>query len=148
MTDMMPIRVGYGQNGIRFNIPMSLLNEEWAKTNHSQTLARLKERNGLGPCEALAIIERRRWHGMDASDAIAQLKWLVNPIKPKLTWDMVHRAAASSFRHERKVPVPDEELLMWWRTHEGINKGIKKQYEEDAIIMLRAALQIEGFKIL
>ena len=146
--ETMPIRVGYGQYGIRFDIPMYLLNEEWARNNHGQTLARLKERDGLGPCEAMAIIEKRQHHRMDAADAIAQLKWHVNPMTAKLTWDMVHRASAASFRRDRKLSIPDEQLLIWWRTHDGINKGIKKQYEDDAVIMLRSALQIEGFEIL
>jgi len=66
-----------------------------------------------------------------------------NQKSTKLTWDMVHRAAAASFSYSHKLSIPDEELLRWWRTHEGINKDIKKQYEEDAIIMLRAALHID-----
>jgi hypothetical protein len=42
-------------------IPFALLNEEWAQRNHGQSLARLAERGGLGPCEALAIVKRERW---------------------------------------------------------------------------------------
>lgn len=49
------------------------LNEEWAQRNHEQTLARLNERGGLSACEALAIIEKRRWHRMDWELALAQI---------------------------------------------------------------------------
>jgi hypothetical protein len=57
-------------------IPDSLLNEEQAQRNHGQTLKRLNERGGLGPCEAIAIIEKRRWHKMDQREAIDMLKEL------------------------------------------------------------------------
>lgn len=40
-------------------IRMDLLNEQQARRNHGQTLAHLKERGGLIPCEAIAIAERR-----------------------------------------------------------------------------------------
>lgn len=66
----------------------------------------------------------------------------------KMTWDMVYRAAAAQFRKDKRVPVPDEELLNWWVTADQIHKHTKKQYEDDAIEVLRAALQIEGFEIL
>ena len=55
------------------SIPMSLLNEEWSDRNHSQTLNRLAERGGLAPCEALAIMDKRRWQQMDESAAIDEL---------------------------------------------------------------------------
>ncbi|MCZ6468043.1 MAG: hypothetical protein O6499_00150 [Candidatus Dadabacteria bacterium] len=43
------------------SIPFSLLSEEQAQRNHSQTLTRLNERGGLSPNEALWNIERRDW---------------------------------------------------------------------------------------
>lgn len=54
-------------------IPMKLLNEEWARHNHDQSLATLNRRGGLSPCEALAIIERRPWHRMDDAQAVRKL---------------------------------------------------------------------------
>ena len=53
---------------------MSILDESQADTNHGQTLSRLAERGGLGPCEAVAIIEKRRWRKMDILSAIMILK--------------------------------------------------------------------------
>lgn len=55
------------------SIPMSMLNEEWADRNHHQTLDRLAQRGGLGPDEALAIMDKRRWHHMDMKEAVAEL---------------------------------------------------------------------------
>ena len=47
-------------------IPWALISshDEQAQTNHGQTLNRLAERGGLGPSEALAIIEDRRWEAL------------------------------------------------------------------------------------
>jgi hypothetical protein len=42
-------------------VPMEILSEKQAQSNHGQTLKRLKERGGLGLDEILAIIENRRW---------------------------------------------------------------------------------------
>ena len=40
-------------------IPMSILNEEGAQTNHNQSLERLRERHGIDPIEAIGIIENQ-----------------------------------------------------------------------------------------
>ena len=55
--------------------------ERQAMANHGQTLARLAGRGGLGVCEAVAIIEDRRWHRMDK--AVAEQR-LLELCKPKL----------------------------------------------------------------
>jgi len=47
------------------------LNEEQAQINHGQSLAMLASRGGLAPCEAVAIIEHRRWQKMRIDDALA-----------------------------------------------------------------------------
>lgn len=80
MFDKMPIMIGQC-DGDRRKYPdapkfiaMALLNEEWAQRNHSQSLHRLAERGGLAPCEALAIMDKRRWHKMDREESIAELK--------------------------------------------------------------------------
>ena len=55
-------------------IRMDILNEQQANRNHGQTLARLAERGGLSPDEALAIVERRDWRrGPGAVDAVVCL---------------------------------------------------------------------------
>ena len=59
-------------------IPDNILNEEQAQIDHGQTLSRLNERGGLSPCEAIAIIEKRRWHKMDLKEAIDKLKEYIN----------------------------------------------------------------------
>lgn len=43
------------------SMPMAMLNEKQAKRNHGQSLARLAERGGLCPAEALAIMEGLSW---------------------------------------------------------------------------------------
>lgn len=60
---------------VMLNVPMALLepHEAQASTNHGQTLARLAERGGLSPCEAVAILEDRRWHLMSDDDAYRRL---------------------------------------------------------------------------
>jgi hypothetical protein len=67
----MPICVSNIFAPIGLCVPMEALDESWALSNHSQSLARLKERGGLSLCEAAAIIEKRRWRPMLAVDALA-----------------------------------------------------------------------------
>jgi len=65
------------QSGLK-TIPMSMLNEEWAQNNHSQTLEGLASRGGLSPDELLANIERRKWHSLGLRCALEYLHVLVN----------------------------------------------------------------------
>ncbi len=51
-------------------VEFSVLNEEWARKNHGQSLARLAERGGLDAGEALAIIERRPWSSITPIDTV------------------------------------------------------------------------------
>lgn len=45
-----------------------------AEYNHGgQTLERLAQRQGLSPCEALAVLDDRLWHQMDAAAARTEL---------------------------------------------------------------------------
>lgn len=49
--------------------------DDQARLNHcGQSLRRLEERGGLAACEAIAILERRRWREMPALDAYLDLK--------------------------------------------------------------------------
>jgi hypothetical protein len=59
-------------NSPRF-IPMFLLNEEQAQTNHMQTLQRLAERGGISPDEAIAIMDRRKWKPIPTKAALEML---------------------------------------------------------------------------
>lgn len=63
----------------RKTIPWKMIasHERQAQANHQQTLARLHERGGLAPCEAVAVLEDRRWMQMDALAADARLEELV-----------------------------------------------------------------------
>ena len=59
---VMPILRCLGERNIfpeSVEIPMN--REPQAKRNHGQTLRRLKERGGLSPSEAVAIMLRREW---------------------------------------------------------------------------------------
>lgn len=51
--------------------------EAQAERNHGQTLARLAARGGLGVCEAVAIMENRRWRRMEFGEAHARLAELI-----------------------------------------------------------------------
>ena len=69
---VMPLMLGYGAKH-ETKIPFAMLNEEQAQTNHGQTLKRLAECGGLAACEALAIMDKRRWRHMDAEESLAVL---------------------------------------------------------------------------
>ncbi len=61
-------------------IPWEIISphERQAERNHGQSLLRLAERGGLGPDEAVAILEDRRWHKMNEISAINRLSELAN----------------------------------------------------------------------
>lgn len=56
--------------------------ERQAMRNHGQTLERLAERGGLAACEAVAIIEDRKWHRMDKQAAEYRLLELCDLDRP------------------------------------------------------------------
>lgn len=65
-----------GATQVVIALPWSLIapHEEQARSNHGgQTLDRLAERGGLGPDEAVAVLENRRWHRMEPAAAHAAL---------------------------------------------------------------------------
>lgn len=66
-------------------VPMNLLNEQQAGSNHGQTLARLKERGGLSVKESLSLINCKPWmyyKNLPIKDAVALLNELItNPTK-------------------------------------------------------------------
>lgn len=64
-----------GTTQIVIALPWSLLapHERQAQANHGQSLERLAQRGGLGLCEAVAILEDRRWHRMSRAEANAAL---------------------------------------------------------------------------
>lgn len=74
----MPISLGLGKPKLE-PLPWSIIepHREQALRNHGQTIERLRERGGLGPCEAVAILENRRWRRMDQAEAIEQLAEIV-----------------------------------------------------------------------
>lgn len=74
--DRFPIMLDYSHG--KWYLPMSLFrpHEEQARRNHDQTLDRLRERGGLSPCEALAVLEDRPWRRIDRdrNDVTAMVK--------------------------------------------------------------------------
>ena len=60
-------------------IPWEMIapHEAQSKTNHKQTLKRISERGGFGRCEAIAVLEDRKWTPMDCETADRQLKEMV-----------------------------------------------------------------------
>lgn len=58
--------------------PMMIEHEDQALRNHGgQSLDTLANRGGLGPDEAIAVLEGRRWRKMDEDEARAQLRAFV-----------------------------------------------------------------------
>lgn len=69
-----------GIAGAPRHIPWDVIapHEAQAVLNHGgQTLERLAERCGLSPCEAVAVLEDRRWHRMDPVESVRRLIELV-----------------------------------------------------------------------
>lgn len=62
-------------------IPFALIapHEKQAHTNHYQSLDKLASRGGLSACEALAILEDRRWHAMP--DSLEAQRLLINKVR-------------------------------------------------------------------
>lgn len=76
MPKTFPIQGGDMLKGV----PWRLMHphEEQARVNHGgQSLHRLAERQGLSPCEAVAVIEGRRWEKMESR---AAEYWLIKRI--------------------------------------------------------------------
>lgn len=56
-------------------IPMKMIeqHEDWCERNHSQRVATLRNRGGLTACEAVAVLQGRKWHAMREAEAHANL---------------------------------------------------------------------------
>jgi hypothetical protein len=81
----MPIMAEPGHPGPpALPLPWAIIepHREQAMRNHSQTLERLRERGGLSACEAVAILEDRRWRQMDPAAAFTRLAELVRTATP------------------------------------------------------------------
>lgn len=77
---VMPILSRERLSGFPASIAIPVTCESQAKENHgNQSLARLRERGGLSPDEAVAIIEMREWRPMtvvELVDAFRRHGWL------------------------------------------------------------------------
>lgn len=65
-----------GVGAIVIGIPWEMIrpHEMQARSNHGgQTLDKLAARGGLGACEALAVLDDRRWERMPKAEAVKQL---------------------------------------------------------------------------
>lgn len=88
MSDYFPIQRDHIKGSCYNQIPWDLIapHDKQAQINHGgQTLARLKERGGLSPCEAIAVIEDRKWEQIKYEDSAARLKQLVEEFESKQT---------------------------------------------------------------
>ena len=65
-------------------IPFDLIanHEAYAQVNHKQSLIRLRERGGLSPCEAVAVLQDRRMVHMNDKEALDRLCELAGPLLP------------------------------------------------------------------
>ena len=78
------------------SIPWSLIapHDRQAMANHGgQTLERLAERGGLSACEAIAVLEHRRWHSMPTPEARAALLAAVAAAQSQASDEIVAAAA-------------------------------------------------------
>jgi hypothetical protein len=73
----MPVMLSIGEKWER-KIPFSLLNEKQAEINHGQSLQELARRGGLSPCEAIAIIDKRRWLPIPREEGLAILETILD----------------------------------------------------------------------
>jgi len=73
---MMPIR----RSG--FSLSFDVLDETLAQRQHGQSLARLAERGGMSPVEALALVSAKHWYRYPETWAIDALRPLTRPIVP------------------------------------------------------------------
>ena len=78
--------------------------EEQAQRNHLQSLETLASRGGLSACEAVAVLEDRRWHKMPKDEAVARLVELVN----------LAAAAAGRTALGRQFVGPSVDFRAWW----------------------------------
>ena len=71
--DRFPVMgLGYGRPGeAKHTVPLALVaeHEAQAKSNHGQTVGRLKERGGLSWCELAAVLGDRKWFRMERDTA-------------------------------------------------------------------------------
>lgn len=70
---------------VRDSIPWEMIwpHGRQALINHDQTLNRLAERGGLSACEAVCILEDRRWANMPIEQAYRRLNELVRTFTPQ-----------------------------------------------------------------
>ena len=61
------------------SIPWEMIasHEAQAQINHQQSLTRLAERGGVSECEAIAILENRRWRRMGEVEARNKLREMI-----------------------------------------------------------------------
>lgn len=75
---------------VMVGVPWDMIWEhrEWADRNHRQSIAELSDRGGLSACEAIAVIEERRWAPLHPAAAHRLLYEAVD------RWRRLHAIAA------------------------------------------------------
>lgn len=86
-------------NPLMNRIPFAMIapHEAQAEANHWQSLERLAERGGLSACEAIAILEDRKWRHMGSKEEDARM--LINKIRE---WRALTQGAS-----QLAAPLPD-----------------------------------------
>lgn len=71
------------------SMPLEMLveHEKRAILNHGQSLKQLRERGGLAPVEALAILQNKGWDKLDPKTAEQELFYLVKEYENSLKED-------------------------------------------------------------
>jgi hypothetical protein len=67
------------------SIPWAMMapHEAQCQTNHQQSVKRISERGGFSRCEAIAVLEDRKWIPMDVEVADKKLKEMVKEWEDK-----------------------------------------------------------------
>lgn len=65
------------------SVPWEILNDQWARNNHGQTLQRLADRGGLSFSEMAAIIEKREWCDMTQANALTVINNAIEALNTK-----------------------------------------------------------------
>lgn len=98
---------------------MILPHDRQAQCNHDQTLKRLASRGGLSCCEALAVLDDRRWKSMDEAEAHKQLSQRLEK------WEGLEKELAEAKRLKRVSETANSSLAQKAFDLEADNKRLK-----------------------
>lgn len=103
--------------GTRFTIPWEAIapHEKQAMSNHGQTIKRLAERGGLEWTEALAVMEDRKWIGLDSEVARKKVLSIVSRQENNMDIDeAIQHCKEKAIENSCSQCAKDHEQLAKW----------------------------------